>query len=223
MADGESTEDILEQQKKNCVFCHIISGKVKSRKVYEDDELIGVLDINPAAPGHVLLLPKRHVVILPQLTDPEIGHIAVVAKTVSKTLLKAFKAQGTNIFVANGAVAGQRAPHFMVHIIPRRENDGLSLVPPQNTISESDIMQIKARLMPKIQESFKLTDAQVQSLMAAAPQKTIVPPSQAPMAPEEEPTVPPGKIRSKVDFGAIENYFKKDGMQNLRAPKRAKK
>jgi histidine triad (HIT) family protein len=241
MADEQA--DVLEQQQKGCIFCQIISGKVKSRKVYEDESFFGVLDINPAAPGHVLLLPKRHVVILPQLSDAEIGSMSVVAKNLSKSLLKAFRATGTHIFIANGAVAGQRAPHFMMHIIPRRDGDGLSFVPPQNSMSESDLAAVRQRFLPKIKEAFRLTDQQVASLGMAsndpaaqrqsahsqAPQQQA-PQQQAPQS--EESTVqysvppghvPPGKQHSKVDFDAIEDFFKKDGMQNLRAHKGNKK
>ena len=60
-----SPEELKEFQKKQCVFCQIISGKVQSKKVYDDEKCIAILDINPANPGHVLLLPKEHYSIMP--------------------------------------------------------------------------------------------------------------------------------------------------------------
>ena len=60
-----SPEEIQELQKQQCIFCHIVSGKVASRKVYEDDSVIAILDIHPANPGHVLLLPKEPVCSTP--------------------------------------------------------------------------------------------------------------------------------------------------------------
>ncbi|NQV08648.1 HIT domain-containing protein [Candidatus Woesearchaeota archaeon] len=121
-----SPEELVELQKKNCIFCHIISGKVQSKKIYEDDVCIAILDINPANPGHILLMPKEHQTIMPQIPEPDVKHLFMVAKALSQSVLKALKAQGTNIFVANGVVAGQKSPHFMIHIIPRKENDGIN-------------------------------------------------------------------------------------------------
>jgi histidine triad (HIT) family protein len=137
-------EQMKEYQKQNCIFCQIVLGKVKSKKVYEDEKCVAVLDINPATAGHVLLLPKEHYSIMPQMPENEIGHLFIVSKAISAAMLKGMKASGTNIFVANGAGAGQRAQHFMIHIIPRKENDGLSsLRIPQRQMPESDLEMIR--------------------------------------------------------------------------------
>src|SRR3989344_100026 len=96
-----SPEQLKEFQKKNCIFCQIISGKVQSKKIYEDEQTLGILDINPANPGHVLLMPKEHYAVMPQMSDPEIGHLFMVAKALSAAMLKSLKVQGTTIFVAN--------------------------------------------------------------------------------------------------------------------------
>ncbi len=120
-----SPEEIAELQRKNCVFCHIVSGDIQSKKVYEDEECVAILDINPANPGHMLLLPKKHYSILPQVPEYTVAHLFKVAKGLSRAALKALNCQGTNFFVANGVAAGQKAPHFMIHIIPREEKDSL--------------------------------------------------------------------------------------------------
>ena len=54
-----SPEEIAELQKKNCIFCHLVSGRVPSKKVFEDDKVLAILDIYPAIPGHILLFPKE--------------------------------------------------------------------------------------------------------------------------------------------------------------------
>ena len=120
-----SPEELKEFQKQQCIFCQIISGKIPSKKIYEDDRCLAILDINPATKGHVLLLPKEHYAIMPQMPDKELGHMYVIAKKLSQALLKGLKVSGTNLFVANGLPAGQRAQHFILHIIPRKEGDGL--------------------------------------------------------------------------------------------------
>ncbi|MCK4588849.1 MAG: HIT family protein [Nanoarchaeota archaeon] len=152
-----SPEELKEFQKKNCIFCQIISGKVPSQQIYQDDKSLAVLDINPANKGHILLLPKEHHSIMPQMSEEEIAHLFIVAKYLSQAQLKAFKAQGSTIFVANGLAAGQRAQHFMLHIIPRFENDNLSVLNiPQKQIPESDLEKLREALIKKINEVFKL-------------------------------------------------------------------
>jgi|TARA_Y100000294_G_scaffold162646_1_gene167892 histidine triad (HIT) family protein len=134
-----SPEELKEFQKKQCIFCQIIAGKVQSRKVYEDDDVIAILDVNPANPGHILIMPREHYSIMPQIPDDEISHIFAVAKALSNSSLRALEVQGSNIIVANGVTAGQRAQHFMAHLIPRKENDGVNFQVPQKTISEEEL------------------------------------------------------------------------------------
>ncbi len=146
-----SPEQIIELQKQQCIFCKIIKGDIPSKKVYEDEICLVILDINPANPGHMLLLPKNHYTIMPQIPENEIKHIAVVIKHLSQAALKAFGAQGTNIFIANGAIAGQRAPHFMVHIIPRKDNDEIEgFTIPEHKINEKDTEKIQNMILEKI-------------------------------------------------------------------------
>src|SRR3989338_1535482 len=104
-----SPEELKEFHKKQCIFCQIISGKVQSRKVYDDDLVVAILDVNPANPGHTLIMPKEHYSIMPQMPDEEVSHIFIVAKALSNASLRALEAQGSNIIVANGVAAGQKA------------------------------------------------------------------------------------------------------------------
>ncbi|MBT4651803.1 HIT domain-containing protein [Candidatus Woesearchaeota archaeon] len=120
-----SPEEIAELQKQQCIFCQIVSGKIPSKKIYEDDICVAVLDINPATIGHVLLMPKEHYMIMPQVPENILGHVFMVAKHISQAMLRKLKVEGTSVFVANGFVAGQKAQHFLVHVIPRKGNDGL--------------------------------------------------------------------------------------------------
>ena len=148
-----SPEELQELQKQNCIFCHIISGKVASKKIYEDDKVLAILDINPANPGHILLLIKEHYQIMPQIPDDEISYMFMVAKAISHACLKALKAHGTNIFIANGTLAGQKASHFMLHIIPRANVDGIKIFDlPEKNIPDDVLEQIRAGLTNKINE-----------------------------------------------------------------------
>ena len=151
-----SPEEIAALQKQNCIFCHIVSGKVPSKKIHEDDVCLAVLDINPANPGHILLLPKEHYMIMPQIPEDVMAHLAIITKQLSSACLKSFKCDGTNIFVANGPAAGQKAQHFMIHIIPRFENDGVNIKITENKVSEADLKKVKGVIQHRVNEIFNI-------------------------------------------------------------------
>jgi len=111
-----------QQGTGECPFCMIIEGKIESYKVYEDSECMAVLDIKPANEGHVLVMPKKHVQFSTELE--QVGHLFTIANNFAKLIFAVMK-KDTNIFVANGAAAGQRVGHFIVHVIPREEGDGV--------------------------------------------------------------------------------------------------
>ncbi|QQG39121.1 MAG: HIT family protein [Candidatus Woesearchaeota archaeon] len=123
-----SPEELKSFVAQQCLFCQISSGKIPSRKIYEDDDVIAILDINPAADGHTLLIPKEHYQIIGQIPDDFLGHIFVVANKLGLVIAETLQATGYNVFVANGASAGQNAPHAIIHIIPRNENDDVGLM-----------------------------------------------------------------------------------------------
>ena len=153
--EGKSPEEILEYQKKNCIFCHIINGRVPSHKVYEDDKVLAILDINPANVGHILLLPKEHYSLLPQIPDKLLRYMFVVAKYLSSALVSTLSAKGVNIFVANGVGAGQRAPHFMIHIIPRFEGDNIkSFELPGYKVDDKILQEIGNNLIILLKKQF---------------------------------------------------------------------
>ena len=156
-----SPEELKEFQKKQCIFCQIVSGKVQSRKIYDDDKVFAILDINPANPGHILLITKEHYSIMPQVPDDEIAHVFMAAKSLSNSMLRGIDAHGTNIIVANGITAGQRAQHFMVHIIPRKENDGVNFTIPQKTMEQNEIEIIGNKLIAALSGAEKEEDNQI--------------------------------------------------------------
>jgi len=149
-----SPEEIAELQKKNCIFCKIIKGEIPGKPVYDDEYCFCLLDINPATEGHVLILPKTHYQIMPQIPEDVIGHMFKVAKAISQAQLKAFKAQGTTIMAANGVIAGQKAPHFMIHVFPRRQDDKIGMVLPKYKLTPQQLQELKQVLQPRINQEF---------------------------------------------------------------------
>ncbi len=151
MAEEMSPEQIAIAQRQNCVFCKIIKGEIPSKKVHEDKECIAILDINPANEGHVLLLPKEHYAIMPQVPEKTLEHMAAVAKKISKAALISTLGKSTSIFVANGAAAGQKAPHFMMHIIPRKKDSEFFVIP-SKPASPQDLDAVKNALIKKLEQ-----------------------------------------------------------------------
>ncbi len=96
--------------------------------VWEDEAALSFLDINPITPGHALVVPRIHAASLAEL-EPELGaHLFRVAMHVSAALrLSALRADGVNLFLADGAAAGQDIFHVHVHVIPRFPGDGLEI------------------------------------------------------------------------------------------------
>ena len=149
--EDSDSEQTTATQKQNCIFCRIIEGQIPSKKIYEDDICMVILDINPAYAGHALILPKEHYQIMPQVPEKNIGHLFKVSKHISNAMLKYLGIKGTTIFVANGAAAGQKVPHFMVHVIPRKEKDDLFAIP-KRKVSEKDLEKIQEIIIKKLSE-----------------------------------------------------------------------
>lgn len=103
----------------NCVFCRIVSGDIPSLRVYEDEACVAVLDINPASPGHTLVIPRVHRKDLTELSPEEIAHAFSVAKLLGERQMERLGADGFNVVQNNGAAAGQTVLHFHIHVIPR--------------------------------------------------------------------------------------------------------
>lgn len=146
-----SPEETAEYQKKNCIFCKIIAGEIPSKKVFEDDKLIGILDINPAVNGHTLVMPKEHYPILPVIPLDVAAHMFKTTKHLVKALKEGMITGRATVFIANGAIAGQQSPHFLYHIIPRDDNDGLdNFNIPANEFKEEEVKQHFAALKGKL-------------------------------------------------------------------------
>ena len=112
---------------KTCVFCRIIREEVPSFRVFEDDHSLAFMDINPANPGHVLVIPKTHAETLFALDEAWLTATTLAARKVANAVQKAFTPFGMNLVQANGPGAAQSVPHFHWHVLPRVENDGLPM------------------------------------------------------------------------------------------------
>ncbi len=109
----------------SCIFCQIANGNAQAKIVYQDNDVIAFLDINPLAPGHTLVIPKKHIQNVFEMDDDLLHHIFTVAKQIAENMRKNLGAEGVNFLQSNGEAAEQSVFHFHLHIIPRWKNDGL--------------------------------------------------------------------------------------------------
>ena len=112
---------------ENCIFCKILAGEIPSTAVYEDDDFKAILDVNPAARGHVFILPKNHAANIYELPDEDASKIMIVAKKIATAIEKAYHCDGVNILQNNGEAAGQTVFHLHVHVIPRFKGDTVNI------------------------------------------------------------------------------------------------
>ena len=110
-----------------CVFCRIARGEIPCNKVYEDQDVIAFLDINPASIGHTLVVAKEHFDDFAHAQKSIVSHIFQVAQLVSQACLVQLNATGVNVLTNIGEAAGQSIPHFHVHVIPRYANDRIGI------------------------------------------------------------------------------------------------
>ncbi len=113
----------------SCIFCDIINGKIPSSKVYEDNNVLGFLDIAPIHPGHTLIIPKKHSETMFDAQDTDLKNLFLAAKKIGIAIMKSTGATGINIGVNNYKSSGQVVFHTHLHVIPRHDNDGLKSWP----------------------------------------------------------------------------------------------
>ena len=107
---------------ENCVFCKIIKGEIPSSKVYEDEEILAFKDINPAAPIHILVIPKKHIKSLAEMQEGEEKIIAKIYKVINEIAEKQdFKEKGYRVIVNCGKDGGQEVEHLHFHLLGGKE------------------------------------------------------------------------------------------------------
>lgn len=107
----------------DCIFCKIIEGEIDSYKIYEDENVLAFLDINPHAKGHTLVIPKIHAETIFEIDKEQIENLFGVVKRVTEKIDLVLHPEGYNIGWNHGKIGGQVVPHLHVHIMPRYSGD----------------------------------------------------------------------------------------------------
>ncbi len=114
--------------KNDCVFCKIIKGKIKSERIDESNNFIAIKDTRPRAEGHTLVISKKHFATLLDIPNNMGNEMLEFTKKVAGKLLDEKYGDGFNVLMNNLSVAGQIVMHAHLHIIPRKEGDGLRVL-----------------------------------------------------------------------------------------------
>lgn len=101
----------------DCIFCKIISNQIPSYKIYEDNDILVLLDINPVEPGHTLIIPKSHILDLQEIDTKTLTKILNKAKEIATLLTDKLDANGYTLIQNNGIC--QEIKHYHLHIIPK--------------------------------------------------------------------------------------------------------
>ncbi len=99
------------------IFCKIIAGEIPAKKIFEDDIVMVIMDVNPVSDGHCLIIPKVHYQDLYDINNKTLEHILNVARDISKILMEKLACDGITLVQNNGSV--QEVKHFHLHIIPK--------------------------------------------------------------------------------------------------------
>jgi len=107
---------------QDCIFCKIISGKIPGDFVYRDDSVVAIRDINPQAPTHILLMPRKHIESMAELVPENsqlVGHLILVAHQIAKK--EGVADSGYRLAVNHGREGGQFVPHIHFHLVGGRQ------------------------------------------------------------------------------------------------------
>ena len=140
-----------------CVFCEIMNGNIKARKIYETEYSIAILDAFPLKDGHSLIVSKSHKPKIQDLRLIENRDIFDVLHLLTGKIEKAMNCNSSLVGVHNGRDAGQDIPHFHIHIIPIAESDERisihSLFGRQGNTQGSDLDEQWRKISKEIQRS----------------------------------------------------------------------
>lgn len=112
----------------NCIFCKIARGDIATKKIAETNNFYAIRDVHPKAEGHSLVIPKKHLVTLLDIPNTLGEELLKITKQVASELLDQKLGDGFNLVMNNLEIAGQSVMHAHIHVIPRKEDDGLRMI-----------------------------------------------------------------------------------------------
>ena len=130
----------------NCLFCGIVEGSIPSQTVDSDERTVSFMDINPATPGHALVVPRAHSADLTEIEGEDLLASVLAARRLAGLMRTVLGADGINLINACGSAAWQTVFHFHIHVVPRYEDDPLRLPWVPEPGDSDEIAQIANKL-----------------------------------------------------------------------------
>ena len=131
----------------DCVFCGIVTGELESSRVYEDDDVVAFMDLQPVTTGHVLVVPRVHAPHLADLDDDLGASVFRVGQRVAAALrASGLPCEGVNLFLADGEAAFQEVFHLHLHVFPRTPGDGFRISAGWRVRERDELDEVAARV-----------------------------------------------------------------------------
>lgn len=139
-----------------CVFCAIVRGEAPATFLHQDNTVVAFMDNRPVQPGHLLVAPRAHAKLIPDLDPDILVRLWAVATDLNRALRRSpLAVDAVSVYVADGEAAGQEVAHVHIHLIPRRADDGFGFrfppgygAPPPRTELERIAGQIRRGILP---------------------------------------------------------------------------
>jgi histidine triad (HIT) family protein len=136
----------------DCIFCAIVRGDAPATYLHHDDLVVAFMDIRPVQPGHVLVVPRAHAKLIPELEGGILARVWSVTTDLNRALrASSLPVEAVSVYVADGEAAGQEVAHVHVHLIPRHARDGFGFrFPPGYGAqpSRQELELVAARIRP---------------------------------------------------------------------------
>lgn len=124
----------------DCIFCRIVGGTIPASIIHHDDDIIAFMDIGPVNPGHLLVVPAAHAASLAELGPRDGEKMFGVAHRLAAAVRRSeLRCEGINLFLADGAAAGQEVFHVHLHLVPRFRGDAVRFSWPRTQPSREDL------------------------------------------------------------------------------------
>lgn len=132
---------------QGCIFCQIARKEKQAYLVYEDEKCMAFLDAYPVTEGHTLVIPKEHYKNIYEIPEDNLAHIIKICKRIALDYQYIFQTIGLNIIQSNGIAAKQTVFHFHIHMVPRYEQDGLTLFRHHFPRRENDLLTVYNKIL----------------------------------------------------------------------------
>lgn len=134
-----------------CVFCEIIGGESEAATIYEDADVVVIMDRYPIDTGHCLVITREHRETISDMDPAGVGRVFGTAHAIAGAVLKGLGADAFSIAQNNGRAAKQVVPHVHVHVIPRYNSTGTDWSAGRKVASMGDLERLAARIRPHIE------------------------------------------------------------------------